>query len=35
LGSIGILGPTRMDYARVIGILNILSNNLTAILSKT
>lgn len=35
MGTIGILGPTRMDYARVIGILNILSSNLTAFLSKT
>ncbi|ANS75183.1 heat-inducible transcriptional repressor HrcA [Paenibacillus yonginensis] len=35
LGSIAILGPTRMDYARVIGILNILSNNLSAALSKS
>ncbi|WP_223067161.1 heat-inducible transcriptional repressor HrcA [Paenibacillus caui] len=35
VGTIGILGPTRMDYARVMGILNILSNNLTAILSKS
>ncbi|AWB45429.1 heat-inducible transcriptional repressor HrcA [Paenibacillus sp. CAA11] len=34
LGTIGILGPTRMDYARVIGILNILSKDLTAFLSK-
>ena len=29
LGSIGILGPTRMEYARVIGILNVLSHDLT------
>lgn len=35
IGTIGILGPTRMDYARVIGILNILSSNLTALLSKS
>lgn len=33
LGTIGILGPTRMEYARVIGILNILSNDLTRLLS--
>lgn len=35
VGTIGILGPTRMDYARVIGILNILSSNLTTLLSKS
>jgi len=29
VGTIGILGPTRMDYARVIPILDILSKNLT------
>lgn len=34
VGTIGILGPTRMDYARVIGILNILSKDLSAFLSK-
>lgn len=33
LGTIGILGPTRMEYARVIGILNILSHDLTKLLS--
>ncbi len=33
LGSIGILGPTRMDYARVIHILNTLSRDLTAMLT--
>ncbi|MGG4342774.1 heat-inducible transcriptional repressor HrcA [Paenibacillus lautus] len=33
LGSIGILGPTRMEYARVIGILNVLSHDLTKLLS--
>lgn len=33
LGTIGILGPTRMEYARVIGILNILSHDLTRLLS--
>ncbi len=32
LGTIGILGPTRMEYARVMGILNILSNDMTHIL---
>ena len=35
LGTIGILGPTRMDYARVIGLLNILTNNITALLPKS
>lgn len=33
LGSIGILGPTRMEYARVMGILGILSRDLTAMLA--
>ena len=33
LGSIGILGPTRMDYARVIHILNPLSRDLTTMLT--
>lgn len=33
LGTIGILGPTRMEYARVMGILNILSHDLTRLLS--
>ncbi|UYO07325.1 heat-inducible transcriptional repressor HrcA [Paenibacillus sp. PSB04] len=33
LGTIGILGPTRMEYARVMSILNILSKDLTAMLS--
>lgn len=34
VGTIGILGPTRMDYARVIGILDILSKDLTKFLSR-
>ena len=34
LGTIGILGPTRMEYARVIGILNVLSNDLTRLLTQ-
>lgn len=33
LGTIGILGPTRMEYARVMSILNILSKDLTTLLS--
>ncbi|NMO94855.1 heat-inducible transcriptional repressor HrcA [Paenibacillus lemnae] len=33
IGTIGILGPTRMEYARVIGILNVLSGDLTRLLS--
>lgn len=33
LGTIGILGPTRMEYARVMNILGILSKDLTALLS--
>lgn len=34
LGTIGILGPTRMEYARVIALLNILSRDMTKFLSK-
>ncbi|OMC69036.1 MULTISPECIES: heat-inducible transcriptional repressor HrcA [unclassified Paenibacillus] len=33
LGTIGILGPTRMEYAKVISILNMLSKNLTTMLT--
>ncbi|WP_018752756.1 heat-inducible transcriptional repressor HrcA [Paenibacillus sanguinis] len=34
VGTIGILGPTRMEYARVIRILDILSKDLSAFLSR-
>lgn len=34
IGTIGILGPTRMEYARVIGILNLLSKDMTKFLSE-
>ncbi|WP_017811856.1 MULTISPECIES: heat-inducible transcriptional repressor HrcA [Paenibacillus] len=34
LGTIGILGPTRMEYARVMGILNMLSHDVTRILKQ-
>ena len=34
LGSIAILGPTRMDYARVIGLLSFFSDNLSAMLTE-
>jgi heat-inducible transcriptional repressor len=34
LGTIGILGPTRMEYAKVMSLLGILSKDLTAMLSK-
>ncbi len=34
LGTIGILGPTRMEYARVMGILNMLSHDMTRILKQ-
>lgn len=33
LGTIGILGPTRMEYARVMNILEIISKDLTTLLS--
>lgn len=34
LGTIGILGPTRMEYAKVISVLDHLSKNLTTILGR-
>ncbi|MEW9049568.1 MAG: heat-inducible transcriptional repressor HrcA [Neobacillus sp.] len=34
LGTIAILGPTRMEYSRVIGLLQFLSKDLTAVLTK-
>jgi len=34
LGTIAILGPTRMEYSRVIGLLRLLSNDLTAVLTR-
>ncbi|MGJ7912193.1 heat-inducible transcriptional repressor HrcA [Neobacillus sp. LXY-1] len=34
LGTIAILGPTRMEYSRVIGLLRILSHDLTTVLTK-
>ncbi len=34
LGTIAILGPTRMEYSRVIGLLQILSHDLTTVLTK-
>jgi len=33
LGTIGILGPTRMEYARVMSIMGIISKDLTTLLS--
>lgn len=32
VGTLGILGPTRMEYGKVIGILDILSNNISRVL---
>ncbi len=34
LGSIAILGPTRMEYSRVISLLDYISSDLTAVLTK-
>lgn len=34
LGTIAILGPTRMEYSRVIGLLQFLSKDLTNVLTK-
>jgi heat-inducible transcriptional repressor len=33
VGSIGILGPTRMDYAKVVSVVDFINNNLSEILS--
>jgi heat-inducible transcriptional repressor len=33
VGSIGILGPTRMDYAKVVTVVDFINNNLSEILS--
>lgn len=34
VGSIGVLGPTRMDYSKVIGLIDFLSKDLTSRLRK-
>lgn len=34
LGSLGLLGPTRMDYARVVASVEFMANSLSEILSK-
>ncbi|MNG19965.1 Heat-inducible transcription repressor HrcA [compost metagenome] len=34
LGTIGILGPTRMDYGKVIGLLEIVSKDMAMLLSR-
>ncbi|MGI5838647.1 MAG: heat-inducible transcriptional repressor HrcA [bacterium] len=34
VGTIGILGPTRMDYGRVIAILELVTQNLNSVLEK-
>lgn len=34
LGTIGILGPTRMDYAKVISLLDLLSKDMAVLLSR-
>jgi heat-inducible transcriptional repressor len=34
LGTIAILGPTRMEYSRVISLLSLLSSDLTSVLTK-
>ncbi|MBP3038925.1 heat-inducible transcriptional repressor HrcA [Bacillaceae bacterium Marseille-Q3522] len=34
IGTIAILGPTRMEYSRVISLLQVLTNDLTAVLTK-
>ncbi|CAH0119644.1 MULTISPECIES: heat-inducible transcriptional repressor HrcA [unclassified Paenibacillus] len=34
MGTIGILGPTRMEYGKVLGLLNYLSKDLTIVLER-
>ncbi|WP_127532284.1 heat-inducible transcriptional repressor HrcA [Paenibacillus kobensis] len=34
LGTIGILGPTRMDYAKVISLLDVVSKDMASLLSR-
>jgi heat-inducible transcriptional repressor len=34
LGSIAILGPTRMEYSRVVSLLNLMAHDLTKVLTK-
>jgi heat-inducible transcriptional repressor len=34
LGTIAILGPTRMEYSRVISLLQMISQDLTSVLTK-
>jgi heat-inducible transcriptional repressor len=34
IGRIGVMGPTRMEYARVVSVLEHVSNNMTCILAK-
>ncbi|ANE47289.1 HrcA family transcriptional regulator [Paenibacillus swuensis] len=34
LGTIGILGPTRMDYAKVISLMNVLSKDLALVMGR-
>jgi heat-inducible transcriptional repressor len=34
LGTIAILGPTRMEYSRVIGLLDVISKDLSTVLTK-
>lgn len=33
VGSIGVLGPTRMDYAKVVAVVDFINNNLSEILT--
>jgi len=34
VGTIGLLGPMRMDYAKAITLMDILSKDLAAVLAK-
>ncbi len=33
LGSFGVIGPTRMDYAKIVSILGYVSNSLNSVLT--
>lgn len=34
IGAVGVLGPTRMDYAKVIAIVDFMTRSLTEVLTK-
>jgi len=34
IGTVGVLGPTRMDYAKVISVVDFLTKNLSVVLDR-